>query len=279
MDIHFPIEETVRKRYSVRNYSDQTVAAETISDLKTFVRSLENPFGKPISFHFLDMQKARESEKLGTYGVIKGARHYIGTTIRLEPMALEALGYEFEVAVLYLASLGLGTCWLGGTFDRKGFAGAMEVGSDELFPIISPFGYPADKKHIKELAMRKMIQADQRKPWDQLFFQNDFMAPLTQEAAGEYRVALEMVRLAPSASNKQPWRILLREGAFHFYEYQTPGYSTSFPYDIQKIDLGIAAAHFHLSVLEQKLGGHFEQTPPAVDLPEHMIYEFSWIPE
>lgn len=279
MDINFPIEETVRKRYSVRNYSDQTVEAETISDLDSFVRSLDNPFGKPINFHFLDMQKARESEKLGTYGVIKGARHYIGTTIKLEPMTLEALGYEFEVAVLYLASLGLGTCWLGGTFDRKGFAGAMEVGPDELFPIISPFGYPADKKHIKELAMRKMIQADQRKPWDQLFFQDDFKTPLTEDGAEKYQLALEMIRLAPSASNKQPWRILMKDGAVHFYEYQTPGYSTSFPYDIQKIDMGIAAAHFHLSVLEQKLGGHFEQTPPEVELPEHMIYEFSWIPE
>lgn len=279
MDLTFNIEETVRRRYSVRNYSDQTVEDRTILDIKTFVQSLDNPFDRDITFHFLDLKEALESEKLGTYGVIKGARHFIGTTIKTEPMVLEALGYEFEVAVLHLASLGLGTCWLGGTFDRKGFAGAMEVGPDELFPIISPFGYPAEKKHLKELAMRTLIQADQRKPWHELFFHENFETALAEDAAGEYRLALEMVRLGPSASNKQPWRVLLKDGSFHFYENKSPGYSTSFPYDIQKIDLGIAAAHFHLSALERRLAGQFEINPPDVALPDHMVYDFSWIPE
>lgn len=32
--------------------------------------------------------------------------------------------------------------------------------------------------------------------------------PLEKEEAGNYEAALEMVRIAPSASNKQPWRIL-----------------------------------------------------------------------
>lgn len=279
MNLNFPIEETVRKRYSVRNYSDQPVDATTLDDLKSFIKTLHNPFGKQINFHFLDLKETQPTEKLGTYGVIKGARHFVGTTIKEEPMVFEALGYEFEVLVLYLASKGLGTCWLGGTFNRGGYASAMNLDADDLFPIMSPFGYPADKKHIKELAMRKVIKADQRVPFDKLFFHENFETPLSEDIAGDYKSALEMVRLGPSASNKQPWRLLLKEGVFHFYEYKTPGYSNSFSYDIQQIDMGIAAAHFHLYALEHNLNGRFDQVAPALNLPEHMIYRFSWIPE
>jgi len=127
----------------------------------------------------------KDEKKLGTYGVIKGAMQYIGTTIKLEPMALEALGYELEAVILYLAHLALGTCWLGGTLNRKGFAKAMNIEEDEIFPIITPYGYAATKKHMKEIVMRKIIKADQRKEWNQLFYINDFQSPLTKEKAGD----------------------------------------------------------------------------------------------
>lgn len=279
MNVNFPMEEAVKKRYSVRNYLDQQVKEETKEAVESFIQSLNNPFGKKVNFHYLDSKEMENQQKLGTYGVIKGAKQYIGTTIKLEPMALEALGYEMEVLILYLAEKGIGTCWLGGTFNRKAFANAMNVGEEELFPIITPYGYPAEKKHLKERAMRKMINADQRKEWRELFFHNDFQTPLTKEAAEDLAFALEMVRLGPSASNKQPWRILRRDNAWHFYEYKEPGYSKSFPYDIQRVDMGIAAAHFDLSAKELEIHGNFDTTSkPDIDVPEHMEYCFSWIP-
>lgn len=280
MNINFPIEESVKKRYSVRNYKEQEVELDKRKAIESFVNSLDNPFGKKVNFHYLDNMKMKNEEKLGTYGVIKGSMQYIGTTIKLEPMALEALGYELEAVILYLAHLGLGTCWLGGTFNRKGFAKAMNIEEDEIFPIITPYGYAATKKHMKEIVMRKMIKADQRKEWNHLFYINDFQSPLTKEKAGELEVPLEMVRLGPSASNKQPWRILIKDNACHFYEYKQPGYSASFPYDIQRVDMGIAAAHFDFSVKEKGLKGYFDtECEPELELPDHMEYVFSWIRE
>jgi len=280
MNINFSIEESVKKRYSVRNYKEQEVELDKRKAIESFVNSLDNPFGKKVNFHYLNNREMMNEEKLGTYGVIKGAMQYIGTTIKLEPMALEALGYELEAVILYLAHLGLGTCWLGGTFNRKGFAKAMNIEEDEIFPIITPYGYAATKKHMKEVVMRKMIKADQRKEWNQLFYINDFQSPLTKEKAGELEVPLEMVRLGPSASNKQPWRILIKDNACHFYEYKQPGYSDSFPYDIQRVDMGIAAAHFDFSVKEKGLKGYFDtECVPELELPDHMEYVFSWIRE
>jgi hypothetical protein len=280
MNINFSMEEAVKKRYSVRNYQEQEIELDKRKAIESFIDSLDNPLGNKVKFHYLDNKDIKSKEKLGTYGVIKGANQYIGTTIKLEPMALEALGYEFEAVVLYLAHLGLGTCWLGGTFDREGFADAMKVKDGEVFPIITPYGYATTNKHEKEIEMRKMIQADHRKEWNQLFYKNDFQSPLTKEEAGDLTFPLEMVRLGPSASNKQPWRILLKDGVCHFYEYKEPGYSEMFPYDIQRVDIGIAAAHFDFSVKEKGIKGRFDTAyQPNLELPEHMEYVFSWIRE
>ena len=280
MNTDFPMEEAVRKRYSVRNYTDQKIEAEKSKALELFVDALTNPFGKEVTFHYLDNGGLKDQQKLGTYGVIKGAKRYIGTSIKAEPMALEALGYELETVMLYLAHLGLGTCWLGGTFNRKGFATAMDIGEDELFPAVTPYGYGAPKMHMTETLMRKMIRADHRKPWDQLFFSGDFRTPLSKEEAGDLAFPLDMLRLGPSASNKQPWRVLVKGGACHFCEYKEPGYSDAFPYDIQRIDMGIAAAHFDLSAGEKGIKGHFDSAcGPELALPANTQYVYSWIRE
>ncbi len=280
MDIDFQVEEAVQKRYSVRNYKEKEVETGKRKVIESFVDRLDNPFDKKVSVHYLNKSDILHQQTLGTYGIIKGATQYIGATIKAEPMALEALGYELEAIVLYLASLGIGTCWLGGTFNRKGFAKAMDIAQDDLFPVIMPYGYAAERKHMTETIMRKMVQADHRKEWAQLFYQNDFQSPLTKEDAGSLAFALEMVRLGPSASNKQPWRILLSDNVCHFYEYKEPKYSDSFPYDTQRIDMGIAATHFDFSVKEKGVQGHFNTAcEPEIELPSNMEYVYSWIKE
>lgn len=280
MKITFSVEEAVSKRYSVRNYQDKEVELEKLELIESFIKSLSNPFGNKINFHYLENKDMKNQEKLGTYGVLLGAKQYIGTTITLESHSLEALGYEFEALILYLAYLGLGTCWLGGTFDRGGFAEAMKVKEGDIFPIITPYGYAADFKHEKEMEMRKMIKADHRTPWNELFFKDNYNSPITTDEAGDIACALEMVRLAPSASNKQPWRIVLKDGNCHFFEYKEPGYSDRFIYDIQRVDMGIAAAHFDFSVQEKNIKGHFDTNQnPNIELPEHVEYMFSWIRE
>ena len=126
--------------------------------------------------------------------------------------------------------------------------------------------------------MRKLIKADHRKEWNQLFFKNNFNEPLRKEEAGYLVFPLEMVRLGPSASNKQPWRVIIIDNVCHFYEDKEPGYSNIFSYDIQRIDMGIAAAHFDLAVKEKGIVGRFDNTiEPKLNLPENYFYSFSWI--
>ena len=101
--------------------------------------------------------------------------------------------------ILYATSLELGTCWLGGTFKRSQFAELVALKKDEFIPAVTPIGYSADKRTFIDSAMRRIAGSDNRKPWNELFFDGSFDKPLKQEEAGQYADALEMVRLAPSA--------------------------------------------------------------------------------
>lgn len=278
MNNSFPIESAVKKRISVRNYTDMPIEEIKMSEIKKFVSNTDNPFNQNVNLHFFDLNDSGEDQKLGTYGVIKGAQHYLGASVKPITMALVAVGYQLETIMLYLAHLDIGTCWLGGTFDRKGFTSVLSIGADEILPAITPLGYAQERRHLQEVLMRTFIQAHKRFDWEKLFFFNDFQTPLTKEEAVEFAFALEMVRLAPSASNKQPWRILSKDGVWHFYQYKSPGYSDAFPYDIQRIDMGIAAAHFHLATAEMGISGEFAwELAPNIEMPVNFEYVFSWI--
>lgn len=274
----FSVKDAVTKRYSVRTYEKRPVEKEVKEKILSYAKGLQNPLGPKMKVQYIEKATASNGEKLGTYGIIKGTDLYLGVTIPDEPYALEALGYDFEQLVLYATSLGLGTCWLGGTFNRSAFASAMEIQKNEIFPILSPLGYPSQKKSFTEQIMRRSVKANARLPWKDIFFKNGFGEPLSEETAGIYQFPLEMLRLAPSAVNKQPWRVVADEKGFHFYEKHSLGKATG-SVDMQRIDVGIAICHFHLAAMEMNLQGHFERKKPNYEIPSDTSYIVSWIKE
>ena len=92
-----------------------------------------------------------------------------------------------------------------------------------------------------------VVSADKRKPWEELFFDGEPGRPLSREKAGSFGLPLEMVRLAPSASNKQPWRVVLDGTKVHFCLLRNKGYGDGLPIDVQKNDIGIAMCHFEMT--------------------------------
>lgn len=278
MNINFSVNETVNQRYSVRTYDPRPVEDTVKEQILSYASTLNNPLGPKANFQFIEKETSSNGEKLGTYGVIKGANLYMGVTIPNKEGALEALGYDFEQLVLYMTSLGLGTCWLGGTFNKGAFAEAMNVKEGDLFPIISPVGYPATKMRISESLFRRTLGADNRKSWETLFFNKDFNTPLSRDEAGDYQFLLEMVRLAPSAVNKQPWRVIFDGNAFHFFEKHTLGGNEVAGVDIQRIDVGIALCHFHLAAMEKNLMGEFKKVElPDLKVPSDATYVTSFL--
>lgn len=273
----FNVKDAVTRRYSVRTYDKRQPEAGLIKKIMDYAAALENPFGPEIRVQLIEKETAANGEKLGTYGVIKGAKLYLGVTVSDKHHAMEAVGYEFEKIVLYAASLGLGTCWLGGTFNKSAFAEAMEIKEGELFPILSPIGYPAGKKSLTERLMRAGVKADTRLDWSEIFFEGDFSKPLAAKST-DYAYALEMLRLAPSAVNKQPWRVLICDEGVHFYKKAMTGAEIS-SIDMQRIDLGIAMCHFDLAMTEQGSKGRFEFSSPKSVSAKGLEYIASYVRE
>ena len=138
-------------------------------------------------------------------------------------------------------------------------------------PCVSPLGYPAKKMSIRESLMRKGIRAEERAPFGELFFRGSFDTPLSPEDAGDFAVPLEMVRLGPSAVNKQPWRAVIDGNKVHFFVEHRKGYEPG-KWDIQKIDMGIALSHFEIGAEESGISVTFGIERPDLSCPDDMEY-------
>jgi hypothetical protein len=116
-----------------------------------------------------------------------------------------------------------------------------------------------------------------------MFSDERFDRPLTAEAAGPFATALEMVRWAPSASNRQPWRVVRSRADWHFFVHRTPGYPPRIARillgveDLQRVDMGIAMCHFELALREQGVRDHWVVRQPAISVPDALTeYTATW---
>jgi cytochrome oxidase assembly protein ShyY1 len=169
---------------------------------------------------------------------------------------------------------------MGGTFNRNSFEQELTLADDEFIPCVTPIGYARSNPRIFDKALRYVVKADNKKSWDQLFFKEDFNHSLSEDVAGLLATPIEMVRLGPSASNKQPWRLVLSQNGrdCHFYIEHTPNYSAKLGYDMQLLDMGIAMCQFELSCQELKLSGQWVKEEPDINLPnENYEYIITWI--
>lgn len=230
----------IKARRSVRTFDGAPLSAEHLKKLNAYIKTITNPYNIPVEFFLLDKEKSGLSSP-----VITGETMYVTAKIKAVPHSEEAFGYSMEQLVLYARSLGIGTTWIAGTMKRAVFENAIRLGSDERMYCISPLGYPAKKMSLKETAMRMGVKADQRKPEEELFFEDDFSMQLHTDDE-QIKNALEAVRQAPSAVNKQPWRIVKCKNSFHFFVKHNKGYAGEKSGDMQKIDIGIALCHFML---------------------------------
>ena len=78
MKLSIPITEMIQKRHSVRTYEDQALSPQDRAALVDCMNQLDNPFGVSVHKYIIDKKLSSNGEKLGTYGVIKGASTFLG---------------------------------------------------------------------------------------------------------------------------------------------------------------------------------------------------------
>lgn len=273
------IKELISRRRSWRSYGEQELEVEKRDLLANFYNSLETPFwGNRPRFHLVDVGSPGKGRIPGTYGMIKGAGSFLVGAMERGHRDMEDFGYLFEKIILFATELNLATCWIGVTFARGPLADKINLTPQETIPCVSPLGYSAKRRSISDTVTRTTLGATKRKPWKDIFFNTAWDTPLDKQSAGDYEIPLEMLRLAPSATNKQPWRIVKDKENYHFFLQRAAGYDKmTSAADLQCIDMGIAMCHFEMTAKEQNLsGGWIETDTWSVPLPKKCEYIVSW---
>jgi len=246
--------EVVKKRHSTRTYEPVYLTVEDKQTLKLIIEKTPGLFKHEILFSIVENRDPDKVLKLN-YGGIKGHCSYLLGSIPNTLMDRVNYGYQAEQILLHATDQGLATCWIG-YFDPVFFS-HIELKKEHIIPSIIILGYPHEKTSTIEKISRFAIKADKRKSPNLLFFNEKTNAPLNQELPELYSQMLEMVRLAPSSGNTQPWRVFFDKERvqFHFYkEVVNKKFESSGVHDI---DMGIAAAHFQMAAEALNLKGEW----------------------
>ncbi len=259
--------ETIMSRKSVRSYDGKGITEKELDELSSFAESMVSPFGIDAEFRFLD------AEEHGlTSPVLTGVNTYVAGKTVIQPYADVSFGYTFEKLLLHAVEMGLGTVWIAGTMNRDAFEKAMELSDGEFMPAMSPLGHPAAKRSMRESLMRKGVKADSRIDANKLFFGPDFKTPFSGSLSDEMKECLETVRWAPSAVNKQPWRLVIDGENIHFYEHHDKGYVQANGMDLQKVDIGIAICHLDLALEDKEIPHNILVEDPGIEAPADTEY-------
>jgi len=280
-----PITEIIGRRFSCRSYDPRPIEPGLRDQLsKVLAASSTGPLGTKVRLELVSAGEHDSSalKGLGTYGFIKGASGFIIGAVDQGENNMEDYGYLLERAILFATDIGLGTCWLGGTFRKSGFSRKISLKETEILPAAAAVGYVGDKRRWFDSFMRRRAGSDSRLPWAALFFDGTFRTTLPADTAGPFATPLEMVRLGPSASNKQPWRVIKDGTQWHFYVQRTSGYGRRNTAlfnlaDMQRIDMGIAMCHFELTVREMGMSGQWIHSEQGIEKPDKLTeYIVTW---
>lgn len=281
-----PISDFVKRRFSCRSYLKQPLELCQIESINALLSEIySGPLGSALRFKLItaSLENQDALKGVGTYGAIKNPAGFLAGAVNSSPKNIEDYGFALEKIVLHVTDMGLGTCWLGGLFTRSRFAKLLCMTEHEIMPAVVSLGKIGDPERAKKSLIRRLAGSTKRKPIQEIFFSNSFHAPMTTEDAGKFAPLLEMVQWAPSASNKQPWRIVKKDDYWHFFLNRTKGYSSGFAArlvkmaDIQRLDIGIAMCHWELGANEIGLQGNWIISKPNIEIQDSLTeYIVSW---
>lgn len=243
------------QRHSRRAYSGGRVDAPVLDTLAATCEGFR-PFDDARVVLLTDPSVDVFTGVVGAYGKVTGATHVIAmVTDGGSKTADQHAGYAGEAAVLEATALGLDTCWVGGFFDPRKVARMIDIGASERVVAVSPVGRARDGLTGTERAMSAMAASRNRKPLE-------VIAPGSEGWPAWARRAAECVRNAPSAVNRQPWRLRLDSESLVIARdsaIETPKVSKA-------LDCGIAMLHAELGAHAAGVTGSWTDARGGLDV-------------
>lgn len=206
--------QAIQERHSVRAYTEQKIGDEVREELEAVIRECNEEsglhivghFGEPVGFHSM----------LAHYGHFRNVKNYIVLAGEDGPELDEKCGYYGEKIVLRAQQLGLNTCWVAMTYNRRMVKHQLDE-DDKLCVVIS-VGYGEDqgKPHKGKTIEDVVVTKGNMPEW--------------------FRKGAEAALLAPTAMNQQKFVIGMIDGK--------PAIRISGKGFYTKVDLGIVKYHF-----------------------------------
>ena len=227
----------IEQRTSRRSFRNTPIAAKTLELLKEQIALANEQSGLTIQY-LEDGSSAFEGVK--SYGMFHGVRSMLVLKgDRRLPALKEKVGYYGERLILIAQELGLGSCWVGGTFDRH--SAVFAVAPEEEIVCVVPIGN-VSALTVKEKLIRGVVHRSTKSIEEMVRADR----PLTEEETA----AMQLVQLAPTAKNTQ-------KVVFSFYgETITASVPDDYPFDL--VDLGICKLHFEEGMKALFPQGHFQ---------------------
>lgn len=293
--------EAISVRVSTRSFDGAQLTPEQLGDLEDLCKQLEeesthdSPFGNKVRLAVAGSELGSKPVRMGTYGLIANASGFVVPAVaRAGKLSgtMEDVGWTVEKLVLELTARGYATCWIGGVFSRSRAAEVVQAKEDELVPAIIAFGWPADKRKLADRVVTASARARTRKPLEEIAFdladersygtssgtssgplRNASSDPLRSASSGRFDepwlAVLRAVQETPSASNKQPWRLVripscktsgiepLADEWMLFLDEDKIYNNGTREVHLQNLDLGIAMRHFQIAAEEKGLAGRW----------------------
>lgn len=209
------------ERNSVRRYTDEPLKQEHIEAINNAIEKVNNESG--LHFQLIINEPEVFQGKAASYGHFSGCTDYIVAVGQKNKD--EEIGYYGEELVLTCQALGINSCWVALTFNKRKVK--YEVNKGEKFYLVISIGYGIHQgRPHKNRAIEELYSCSGEAPeW----FMNGMNAALT----------------APTAVNQQKFHFTLKDNDV------VKGKALIGPYS--KMDLGIVKYHFELGAKNKDL--------------------------
>lgn len=208
--------EAVAKRHSVRSYTDKKIEGEVLEALQNEITLCNKESG--LNIKLITNDKEVFTGKLAQKGGFKGVNNYLVLAGENSDDLHEKCGYYGEKIVLKAQMLGLNTCWVAGTYNRRKAKNKVDKGEKLVCVIAIGYGETQGKPHKNTLI--------------------DFLFRLRGDMPSWFMEGMQSAMLAPTAMNKQKFRFTMLDG--NKVKAEATGRFCS------GIDLGIVKLHFEI---------------------------------
>ena len=229
--------DTIYKRKSVRNYKKEKLSTVELNKIKEFLNKAK-VLDEDINFE----AKIVNSDDVKSLIPIK-APHYLQFFSEEKGDYLLNAGFILQQLDLFLSANELGACWFGLAKPKK----EIIAESNYEYVITLVFG------KAEEENKRNSIEDFDRKNLDEI-------------KEGDYHHnLLEAARLAPSATNGQPWYFKAESDKIHVFQKKLNFLKKVFYKKMNRIDMGISLCHLWLAAVEYGYDFNFKRysTSPA----------------